>query len=146
MIGWRQYRAGDIALIKHEEPDPVEGWQEAVEASGIGLVTITLSGDPVAVIGGFEVCRGVADCFACVDRRRASGHGRTIAKMARVAIDQSMIQYQLHRVQATAQANDRQALVWLRALGFKVESVMRKAASDGSDMIMTTRLRGEEHE
>lgn len=146
MISWRHYQAGDIAQVQHDEPDPVEGWQESIESAGIGLVTITLEGLPVAVIGGFEVCHGVADCFACVDRKRAHGHGRTIVKMATVVLDRSMIQYGLHRLQATAAVKDRHALVWLRALGFKVESIMRMAAPDASDMIMTVRLRGEGHE
>lgn len=135
MITWREYRAGDIAVISHSEPEPFDGWTAWIEGSGQGMATVELCGVPIAAFGCVPCWDGVADCFTVLDRAKAIGHGRMIARMIRARINQAMPVLGLHRMQANAGATDRQAQVFLRAIGFRREGVMRMGSPDRSDLI-----------
>lgn len=136
MIGWRKYQAGDLASIEQREPEPFAGWLAFVEEQGRGMATVVLDGKPIAVIGCTMCWDGVADCFAVVDRQKAAGYGRLLASMARARLNQAMRVLGIHRMQCTAAVTDRAGRVFLRAIGFRQESVMRQGAPDKSDLIV----------
>ncbi len=136
MITWRAYQKGDLAIIGLQEPEPFEGWLEHVEEHGRGMATITLGEAPLAVIGCTMCWNGVADCVMVLDRSRAKSHGWTIARMCRARLRQAMQYLGIHRMQATAAAHDRAGQVFLRAVGFKRESIMRQGAPDRTDLII----------
>lgn len=118
MISWREYQAGDIAAVQCLEPDPFEEWASEIEQNGIGLATIEIDGQPLAVIGCAMVAESVCECFALVDRVRAAGHGRLISKMAGARLAQ--VGHALGVLMtATVDPADRVAQVFLRAVGFR---------------------------
>lgn len=139
-LTWRRYQTGDIKRVNHSEPEAFPGWEEATEEVATGLTTIVLGDVPVAVFGCIVQRHGVAEVFSLVDRSLAVGHGKTIVKMLRAALSGGMRQYQIHRMQATVKVTDTAARVFLRAVGFRQESIMRRAASDGTDMAMMAKL------
>lgn len=132
----RRYQKGDLALVPCAEPDPFEGWSEFVEQQGHGLTSIALNGLIIAVIGFTPCWDGVGDAFARVNRAAAAGHGQALARVVKVRILQVMQAYGIHRMQATCDATDRAGGVFLRAVGFRFESVMRQGAPDRSDLLM----------
>jgi RimJ/RimL family protein N-acetyltransferase len=136
VVECRRYRIGDLAAIPCAEPAPFEGWLEFVEEHGHGLTSITLDGELIAVIGFTSCWDGVGDAFARVDRQKAAGHGRALATVVKVRILQVMQAYGIHRMQATSDATDRAGGVFLRAVGFRFESIMRQGAPDRSDLRM----------
>lgn len=136
MIAWRAYQKGDLASIGLQEPEPFEGWLEFVEEHGRAMATITLDGAPLAVIGCTMCWDGVADCVAVIDRARAKSHGWALARMCKARIHQAMHHLGIHRMQSTAAAHDRAGQVFLRAVGFKRESIMRQGAPDRTDLII----------
>lgn len=135
MITWRKYQAGDIDAVGMQEPEPFDGWADFVEEHGRALATVLLDGQPLAVIGCTMCWDGVADCVAVVDRSRAAGHGKILAEMARARIHQAMPVLGIHRMQCTAAAQDKAGHVFLRAIGFRKESIMRQGAPDKTDLV-----------
>jgi len=137
MITVREYRKGEAATLPVEEPDPSPNWLEEMEAVTSGLVSYESDGQLLAVSGYQLMWDGVAGALAMVDRAEASGHGKALAAAVRATIKLQMARDGLRRVQACGYASDREALVFLRACGYRVESIMRKAAPDGGDLIMS---------
>lgn len=132
----RSYQTGDLAIVPSDEQRPFADWIEYVEASGHGLTTYELDGTPLACIGFTSCWDGVGDAFAVIDRERAAGHGHTLAAMVKARIKQVIQVYGLHRMQSTCAARDRSAGVFLRAVGFRFESVIRQGAPDRTDLLM----------
>jgi len=136
----RAYRPGDAGRVPVAEADPFEGWLEAVERDALGLTSYDLDGQLVAVSYYMPMWDGVAEGAALIDRQRAAGHGRELAKLIRLRIDQLMEQDHLHRVQATSEPHDRASQVFLRAIGYHYESTMRQGAPDRSDLLVYVML------
>lgn len=132
----RRYQSGDLARVPSAEPEPFAGWADFVEEHGHGLTSIYLNGALLAVIGFTPCWDGVGDAFARVDRDLAAGHGRALATVAKVRILQAMQAYGIHRMQATSDATDHAGGVFLRAVGFRFESVIKQGAPDRSDLRM----------
>jgi len=141
MINSRHYRRGEAALIPVTEADPFTGWADHVERNAKRLISIDRDGSLVAVMGYIEVWDGVADAFALIDRERAAGAGKELAAEVKRRINDLMRIDNLHRVQATSEPQDAKSRVFLRATGYKFESVMQRAAPDGSDLAMYTIIR-----
>lgn len=135
MIISRPYRAGEAATLNCAEEDPADGWLEEMESMH-GLVSYERDGLLVAVTGYQLMWNGVAWAFAIVDRERAAGCGRELADAVRREIDRLVVEDGLHRVQAGCNPADPATKVFLRAIGFRLESTMRKAAPDGGDTLM----------
>jgi RimJ/RimL family protein N-acetyltransferase len=135
MITMHSYQPGDAARIPVAEADPFAGWIESFE-QGAGLTSYKLDGQLLAVTGYAPIWDGVADAVALIDRELATGHGKELAKAIRWRIDWLMQQDGLHRIQATSEPHDKASRVFLRAIGYKFESVMECAAPDGSDLLM----------
>lgn len=143
MISWRRYQAGDLNLIPRSESEPFSGWSDFIEENGRGMATIVLGGDPLVVFGCISCWDGVAEAFATVNREMASGHGKAISRMIRARMDQCMEVLSLHRMQATAGVTDRQGQVFLRAIGFSREGLMREGAPDRTDLITYAYIRAD---
>lgn len=132
----RPYKVGDGALIPVAEPDPFGFWLREVEAAGQGMTSYYADGLLIAVTFYTLPWDGVADACALVNRELAAGHGRGLAKAVRRRINQLMISDHLHRVQATSEVTDRASQVFLRAIGYRYESTMKRGAPDGSDLFV----------
>lgn len=135
-VSGRAYRAGDLVQIPSAEQRPFSDWIEYVEQAGHGLTTYELDGHVLASIGFTSCWDGVGDAFAVVNRQMAAGHGRILAAMVKARIKQVMQVYGLHRMQATCEAADHAGRVFLRAVGFRFESVIRQGAPDRTDLLM----------
>ncbi len=135
------YRRGDAALIPVEEADPFGFWMVEMEANCKGLTSYYIDGLLAAVTGYELMWRGVAYAFALVNRPLCAGSGKELALAVRARIADLMEQDGLHRVQATCHFADRQAAVFLRATGYKLESRMVRGAPDGTDLLMHAIIR-----
>lgn len=132
----RPYRPGDGALIPVAEADPFGFWLREIEHEGRGMTSYYLSGLLIAVSFYTLSCSGVADACALVNRELSSGHGKALARAIRRRNDELMKSDALHRVQATSYVTDRASQVFLRAIGYRYESTMRRGAPDGSDLFV----------
>lgn len=130
-------------MIPVAEPDPVAGWMEEMERDTRGLTSYERDGRLVAVTGYQLMWDGVAWAFALVDRAAVAGEGRELADAVRRTLDEQVARDGLHRVQACCNPRDPATKVFLRAIGFRVESTMRRAAPDGGDLLMMTIVMGE---
>ena len=140
------YKRGDGALIPVAEADPFGFWLAEMESTGKGLTSYYCDGLLIAITGYQLQWRGVAYAFALINRDLAAGSGRELAAAVRQRIAELMRSDNLHRVQASANANDRAAAVFLRATGYRLESRMIAAAPDGSDLFLYTIIKGRKHE
>jgi hypothetical protein len=132
----RPYKPGDGALIPVAEPDPFGFWLREVEQIGRGMTSYYLDGLLIAVSFYTPAWDGVADSCALVNRELSKGHGKALAAAVRHRIDQLMISDNLHRAQANAYVKDRASQVFLRAIGYRYESTMKRGAADGSDLFV----------
>lgn len=132
----RPYKAGDAALIPVDEVDPFGFWLREIESAGRGMTSYYLDGLLIAVTFYTPAWRGVADACALVNRDLAQGKGKELAKVMRRRINELMRNDQLHRVQATSEVEDRASQVFLRAIGYRYESTMKRGAPDGSDLFV----------
>lgn len=130
----RPYHPGDAALIPVGEVDPFGFWVREIEAIGRGMTSYYLDGLLIAVSFYTPAWRGVADACALVNRDIARGHGKELARAMRSRILELIQSDSLHRVQATSEVADRASQVFLRAIGYRYESIMRRGAPDGSDL------------
>lgn len=146
MIKPRHYKPGEAALIPVKEKDPFDGWINHIESHAMRLISIDRDGELIAVIGYTAVWDGVADAFALIDREKAAGAGKELAAEVKRCIVGLMEIDALHRVQATSEPHDVKSRVFLRASGYKFESVMQCAAPDGSDLAMFAIVRRKNHE
>lgn len=132
----RPYRPGDGALIPVDEPDPFGFWLRDIEAAGRGMTSYYIDGLLVAVTFYTPPWGGVADSCALVNRELVAGHGRELATAVRQRINELIASDKLHRVQATSHVKDRASQVFLRAIGYRYESTMKRGAADGSDLFV----------
>lgn len=140
------YKRGDGALIPVAEADPFGFWLAEMESTAAGLTSYYCDGLLIAVTGYQLQWRGVAYAFALINRPLAAGSGKELAAAVRQRIAELMEKDKLHRVQASVDANDRAAAVFLRATGYRLESRMIAAAPDGSDLFLYTIIKGRKHE
>lgn len=136
IIQARPYHPGDAALIPVAEVDPFGFWLREIESIGRGLTSYYLDDLLIAVTFYTPAWRGVADACALVNRELAGGHGKDLAHCIRQRINILMISDHLHRVQATSEIKDRASQVFLRAIGYRYESTMKRGAPDGSDLFV----------
>ena len=132
----RPYQPGDGALIPVNEPDPFGFWLRDIEAAGQGMTSYYVDGLLIAVSFYTLAWNGVADSCALVNRELAMGHGKDLAIAVRRRVDELMRSDNLHRVQATSHVRDRASQVFLRAIGYRYESTMKRGAADGSDLFV----------
>lgn len=142
MIIARPYQNGEAASLKVAEPDPHYDWLTEMETQMRGLVSYEIDGELIAVSGYELLWQGVAWAFALVDRAKCKGHGRELATRVRESIDMLVVRDTLHRVQATCDPSDPATKVFLRAIGFRLESRMRRAAPNGNDVFMMAMIPG----
>lgn len=140
------YKRGDGALIPVAEADPFGFWLAEMESTANGLTSYYSDGLLIAITGYQLQWRGVAYAFALINRQLAAGSGKELAAAVRHRIVELMDSDGLHRVQASANAHDRAAEVFLRATGYRLESRMIAAAPDGSDLFLYTIIKGRKHE
>jgi len=121
-------------MVPVAEPDPFGFWMAEVESNAKGMTSYEIDGALVAVTYYMPMWDGVAEGVALVNRALAAGAGKELAKAVRQRIDELMTNDRLHRVQATSEPADRASRVFLRAIGYRYESTMRRAAPDQSDL------------
>lgn len=136
----RPYQQGDLASIPCAEKNPFPEWPEYIEQNADGLTSYHAESGLLAVIGFILISPGVADAFAVIDRDAASGQGMELANLVKSRIIALMEEFGLHRVQCTLDPSDQAARVFLRATGYRFESVMRRGAPDKSDLHVYTIL------
>lgn len=136
----RPYKPGDGALIPVAEADPFGFWLREIESVGRGMTSYYLDGLLIAVSFYTPAWDGVADAGALVNRVLSRGRGKDLAAAIRKRNDELMHSDNLHRVQATSYADDRASQVFLRAIGYRYESTMKRGAPDGSDLFVYTLL------
>lgn len=132
----RPYQPGDGALIPVAEADPFGFWLREIESIGCGLTSYYLDDLLVAVTFYTPAWDGVADSCALVNRDLIQGHGKALASAVRRRVNELMRRDKLHRVQATSDVRDRTSQVFLRAIGYRYESTMKRGAPDGSDLFV----------
>lgn len=132
----KPYRVGDAALVPVAEADPFGFWLREVEEVGRGMTSYYADDLLIAVTFYTPAWHGVADACALVNRDIAKGHGKELARVVRRRIIELMHSDGLHRVQATSEVTDRASQVFLRAIGYRYESTMRRGAPDGSDLFV----------
>lgn len=132
----RPYKPGDGALIPVGEVDPFGFWLREVEATGLGMTSYYADGLLIAVSFYTLAWNGVADAGALVNRSVSRGYGKALAAAIRRRNDELMASDNLHRVQATSYVTDRTSQVFLRAIGYRYESTMKRGAPDGSDLFV----------
>jgi hypothetical protein len=132
----RPYHPGDAALIPVDEVDPFGFWLREIESIGRGMTSYYLDDLLVAVTFYTLAWQGVADACALVNRDLAKSHGKALALCVRRRIGELMQSDNLHRVQATSEVTDRASQVFLRAIGYRYESTMKRGAPDGSDLFV----------
>lgn len=132
----KPYRPGDGALIPVAEADPFGFWLREIEEVGRGMTSYYIDGLLIAVSFYTLAWNGVADAGSLVNRTLARGHGKELAQSIRKRNDELMKSDKLHRVQATSYADDRASQVFLRAIGYRYESTMKRGAPDGSDLFV----------
>lgn len=130
----KPYRPGDAALIPVGEVDPFGFWLREIEVIGRGMTSYYMDGLLIAVTFYTPAWQGVADACALVNRGIAKGCGKELAHAMRRRILELMQSDSLHRVQATSEVTDRASQVFLRAIGYRYESTMKRGAPDGSDL------------
>ena len=135
-IETRPYRPGDGALIPVAEADPFGFWLREIEDVGRGMTSYYLDGLLIAVSFYTLTWDGVADSCALVNRDLSKGHGGALARAVRRRVNELMHSDHLHRVQATSDVRDRTSQVFLRAIGYRYESTMKRGAPDGSDLFV----------
>lgn len=132
----KPYRVGDAALVPVAEADPFGFWLREIENVGRGMTSYYLDDLLIAVTFYTPAWEGVADACALVNRGIAKGHGKELARVVRRRIMELMDSDRLHRVQATSEVTDRASQVFLRAIGYRYESTMKRGAPDGSDLFV----------
>jgi hypothetical protein len=132
----KPYRVGDAALVPVAEADPFGFWLREIENVGRGMTSYYLDDLLIAVTFYTPAWEGVADACALVNREIARGHGKELARVVRSRILDLMVTDRLHRVQATSEVTDRASQVFLRAIGYRYESTMKRGAPDGSDLFV----------
>lgn len=132
----RPYKPGDGALIPVAEADPFGFWLREIESVGRGMTSYYLDGLLIAVSFYTPAWDGVADSCALVNRDLSKGCGAALAAAIRQRVDELMHSDHLHRVQATSDVRDRASQVFLRAIGYRYESTMKRGAPDGSDLFV----------
>ena len=132
----KPYRPGDGALIPVAEADPFGFWLREIESSAKGMTSYYVDDLLVAVSFYTLAWDGVADSCALVNRSIAKGCGKALAMAVRLRINELMQSDRLHRVQATSDVSDRVSQVFLRAIGYRYESTMKRGAPDGSDLFV----------
>lgn len=132
----KPYRVGDAALVPVAEADPFGFWLREIEEVGRGMTSYYVDDLLIAVTFYTPAWHGVADACALVNRDIAKGHGKELARVVRRRIIELMHSDGLHRVQATSEVTDRASQVFLRAIGYRYESTMRRGAPDGSDLFV----------
>lgn len=147
MITVRGCEPGDVGRMnaKVGEKDAFAGWAQHIEQNAGGLTRFDYNGVMLMVMGYMEVWDGVAEAFALVDRTEAAGHGKELAAAVRQKIVELMDANGLHRIEATADPHDRVALVFLRATGYRFESIKECGAPDGTDLHVYTIIRRPSH-
>lgn len=141
VITIRDYVQGEASTLRVAESDPSAGWLQEMEQDMLGLASYERDGQLIAVTGYQEMWRGVGWAFALVDREKAAGAGRELAGAVRRVIDALAVRDGVHRVQACCNPADPATKVFLRAIGFRQESVMRRASPDGGDLLMMTMVK-----
>lgn len=114
-----QYRLGDIALVRCDEPDPFDGWPAYAEHMCHDMRSIRINGELVGVVGYFLIGPRQASSFALIDRSACAGHGIQLSTAVRSRVVQWMDEAWLTHAYADCSSDDRAAKVFLRAIGYR---------------------------
>ena len=102
--------------------------------------TAMLYGKPVAAFGAVRLWPGVEEVWSLLGDSSRS-YAKTLTRIAVQFVDFRVISGDLHRVQMTVRCSDMRAVRWAKdALGFKIEGLMERYGTDGSDFYMMARV------
>lgn len=141
MLEVQPYQQGDLARVRNASFDPFALLGEDAELSMIGLRSIVNDGVVVCCVGWASFMPGVIGAFTLVDRVAAAGAGKELVSLLRENLTGWATQCGAHRIEATCVPGDRVAQVFLRAIGFRQESVIEAGAPDGSDLLQFKLIR-----
>ncbi len=127
---------GFLSAARAVSPEAMLEYQSAIG----NAYTAMLYGKPVAVFGSAALWPGVEEAWSLLgDDSRT--YAKTLTKIAVQFIDFRVISADLHRVQMTVRCDDMRAVRWAKdALGFKIEGMMERYGTDGSDFYMMSRV------
>lgn len=128
------YRPGDLAAVRNGAFDPFLLLGADAELCVQGLRSIWCDGVLICCMGYVSSMPGVAGAFALVDRVAAKGCGLELVRTMRAQSEKWIAESGAHRIEASARADDRTACAFLRALGYRFESVIEAGAPDGTDL------------
>lgn len=99
--------------------------------------SLICAGRIVAVIGYYELWKGVLDVFV-VPSIHVPQHKKSLVKLVRGALNRLWTDLGLHRIQTSSLA-DEETDRWMRHLGFHCEGTMVRYTKDGLDYRMWAR-------
>jgi len=111
--------------------DPDSSFQQ-VQDQCLASATMLTGGKICGIMGIVPVWPGVAEVWF-MPTTHTKAHTRQVVKLMRVFIQNSFPAFNLHRIQASAIATNKQHCKFLRLLGFKDEGLMEKFDPLGLD-------------
>lgn len=96
----------------------------------------------VGAAGIVSAGRGVGEAWGIFSPEQAKRNVRQVLTLGRAGLKALVQQMALHRVETVCPANDKTAMLWLRALGFHQESLMHQYGADKSDYYKYVYLEG----
>ena len=142
MIRMRLYRPGDMARIQMRDTDDHvinQGLQDDLVLDGYAL-TMHIDGEPVSAFGGVQSSIGLCDIWM-ITSDKARGHGKMLVKYCLLLIKRVQELESIRRFHCMINSDREENIRFIELLGFERESTMKKAAPDGGDMYMYSRVR-----
>lgn len=137
----RPYRLGDLEHIvrrPHDDFGP-ESWENTKQqCDEHPTYTFEDDGIPVAVIGCELIWTGVFNVWAIVSDQ-VRGSGLQLTKTAKELLEGHAKAAKAWRAQTVIKQDIPENIKWIELLGFKRESVMYRAAPEGTNLLMYVR-------
>jgi hypothetical protein len=129
---WVNFHSG---LVSHE--DAVALHEQAMAGPSPVLM---VDGKALCVCGIALLSKCVGEAWSVIDHELARQHPLLLTRSVNKAIAITAKSEGLHRLQMTVHSEDKNAVRWAFALGFTVESLMRKYGDDQSDHFLFVRF------
>ena len=127
-----KFNADHVARIETNFDLP-KSFKDAFKSGDTVDAFTVMQGDTVVAIGGIHVLwEGVGEGF-CMLSKHAGRWQTSVARYAKTMFDGIIANNDLHRVQASINELDPEAIRFARWLGFKNEGMMPKYGPDGSN-------------
>jgi len=114
-----------------------EGKHAALAEKGVAYTL--MNGNPVFCCGAVELWDGMAEAWF-ITGKDAVKHPVSIMKTTMFLIADTIGKLNLHRLQATIEADNETAVRFVEGLAFKREGLMRKFGPDGKDYYLYARI------